>query len=459
MIVHTISEPNEKQKLFLLARKKIVGYGGARGGGKSWVLRLKAKLLALRYAGIRQCLVRKTYRELEENHIWELRKMLLGIARYYSSKKTFIFNNGSTLTLQYCAKDADIDNFQGVEYDVVFIDEATQLSEFQIKQIMASVRGVNEFPKRIYLTCNPGGQGHGYIKRIFIDRNYTEGEDPNDYEFIQSLVDDNYALMQMQPDYKKQLELLPERLKKAWLYGDWNIFEGQFFEDFVDDPKHYEDRQFTHVIEPFEIPSHWKIYRSYDFGYSKPFSVAWWAVDTDGVIYRILEYYGCTKEANVGVKLTADQQFAKIREIENQHRWLKGKQIQGIADPAIWNHSTGESIADIALKYQIYFSPGDNARISGWQQIHYRFQFDENGYPMMYIFNTCKAFIRTIPLLLYSETKPEDVDTDMEDHVADETRYMCMSRPLKAMIPVAENFDYYGDDPLNQRTNKYKKYR
>lgn len=459
MIVHTISEPNEKQKLFLLARKKIVGYGGARGGGKSWVLRLKAKLLSLRYPGIRQCLVRKTYRELEENHIWELRKMLLGIARYNSSKKTFIFNNGSTLTLQYCAKDADIDNFQGVEYDVVFIDEATQLSEFQIKQIMASVRGVNEFPKRIYLTCNPGGQGHGYIKRIFIDRNYTECEDPNDYEFIQSLVDDNYALMQMQPDYKKQLELLPERLKKAWLYGDWNIFEGQFFEDFVDDPKHYEDRQFTHVIEPFEIPSHWKIYRSYDFGYSKPFSVAWWAVDTDGVIYRILEYYGCTKEANVGVKLTADQQFAKIREIENQHRWLKGKQIQGIADPAIWNHSTGESIADIALKYQIYFSPGDNARISGWQQIHYRFQFDENGYPMMYIFNTCKAFIRTIPLLLYSETKPEDVDTDMEDHVADETRYMCMSRPLKAMIPVAENFDYYGDDPLNQRTNKYKKYR
>lgn len=456
MIKHTISEPNEKQKLFLKAKKKIIGYGGARGGGKSWVLRVKAVLLGLYYPGIRMCLVRKTYRELEENHIWELRKMLLGIARYNSSKKTFIFNNGSTLTLQYCAKDSDIDNFQGVEYDVVFIDEATQLSEFQIKQIMASVRGVNGFPKRIYLTCNPGGQGHGYIKRIFIDRNYEEGEDPDDYEFIQSLVDDNYALMKMQPDYKKQLELLPERLKKAWLYGDWNIFEGQFFEDFVDDPKHYNDRINTHVINPFEIPGHWKIYRSYDFGYSKPFSCAWWAVDEEGVLYRILEYYGCTKEANVGVKLTADQQFAKIKEIENEHRWLKGKPIQGIADPAIWNHSTGESIADIALKYNIYFTPGDNARISGWQQIHYRFQFDENGYPMMYIFNNCKAFIRTIPLLLYSETKPEDVDTDMEDHVADETRYMCMARPLKAIIPVANNFDYYGDDPLNQR-QKYRK--
>ena len=265
--------------------------------------------------------------------------------------------------------------------------------------------------------------------------------------------------MEAQPEYKKQLEALPEKLRKAWLYGDWNIFEGQFFEDFVDDPEHYEDRQYTHVIEPFEIPSHWKIYRSYDYGYAKPFSCAWWAVDTDGVIYRILEYYGCTKEANTGVKLTADQQFANIQKIEREHRWLKGKNIQGVADPAIWDAQRGESVADIALKYQIFFTPGDNARIPGWQQIHYRFQFDENGYPMMYIFNTCKAFIRTIPLLLYSETKPEDLDTTMEDHVADEARYFCMSRPLKARIPVAANFDYIGDDPLNQRVNKYKRFR
>ena len=454
MIKHTISAPNEKQKLFLLARKKNVGFGGARGGGKSWVVRVKAELLGKEYPGIRICIVRKTYKEIEDNHVGQLRTMLYGLATYNQSKKKFTFKNGSTITLQYCDKDKDIEKFQGVEYDVIFIDEATQLSEFQMKQIVASLRGVNEFPKRIYYTCNPGGQGHGYIKRIFVDRNFEEGEDPDDYEFIQSLVDDNYALMESQPDYKKQLEALPEKLRKAWLYGDWNIFEGQFFEDFVNDPKHYKDRQYTHVIEPFEIPSHWRIYRSYDFGYSKPFSCAWWAVDDEGVIYRILEYYGCTKEANTGLKLTADQQFAKIKEIENTHRWLKGKNISGVADPAIWNKSAGESINDIALKYQVYFSPGDNARIAGWQQVHYRFQFDENGYPMMYIFNNCKAFIRTIPLLLYSETIPEDVDTDMEDHVADEVRYMCMSRPIKAKIPVVNDTANYGDDPLNQRTNK-----
>lgn len=459
MITLNIPRPNRKQKRLFLARKKHIGYGGARGGGKSWAVRVKASLLAIQYAGIRICIVRKTYKELEENHVTQLSQMLFGIAKYNQSKKKFTFYNGSTITLQYCDKDKDLENFQGVEYDIFFIDEATQLSEHQMKIIAASCRGTNNFPKRVYYTCNPGGQGHGYIKRIFIDRNYNEGENPDDYEFIQALVDDNTALMEMQPEYKQQLEALPENLRKAWLYGDWNIFEGQFFEDFVDDPKHYLDRQWTHVIEPFEIPKYWEIYRSYDFGYSKPFSCAWWAVDQDGVFYRILEYYGCTKEPNTGIKLTANEQFAKIKEIEKTHRWLKDKNIHGIADPAIWEGSKGESINDIALKYQIYFTPGDNARIPGWQQIHYRFQFDENGYPMMYIFNTCKAFIRTIPLLLYSETKPEDVDTDMEDHVADETRYMCMSRPLKAKIPTVDNNKYGGFDPLNQRQKRYKNYR
>ena len=454
-----INRPNEKQKLFLKAKKKHIGFGGARGGGKSWAVRVKAVLLALNYAGIEMCIVRKTYPELEVNHIKQLKAMTLNnIAKYTQQKRILTFRNGSTIKFQYCRNDADLDNFQGAEYDVIFIDEATQFSENQLIEITACLRGVNDFPKRIYYTCNPGGQGHGYIKRIFIDKEYKGKEKPEDYIFIQSLVTDNYALMESQPDYKNQLEVLPEKLKRAWLYGDWDIFEGQFFEDFIDDPKHYEDRRYTHVIEPFEIPSGWKIYRSYDFGYSKPFSCAWWALDYDGVLYRILEYYGCTNEPNEGLKITADEQFAKIQEIERQHPWLKGKKIDGVADPAIWNASTGVSIADIAMDYGIYFQKGDNERIAGWQQMHYRFQFDENGYPMMYIFNTCKAFIRTIPLLLYSETIPEDLDTSMEDHVADEARYMCMSRPIKPRIPVV-NDNLPTDDPLNQRTPKYKRYR
>jgi len=242
------------------------------------------------------------------------------------------------------------------------------------------------------------------------------------------------------------LEKLPPKLRKAWLEGSWNIFEGQFFEDFIDDPQHYGDRQYSHVIDPFEIPSGWKIYRSFDWGYNKPFSCGWWAVDYDGVVYRILELYGCNETPNEGVKWTPPQVFAKIQEIEREHPWLAGKRIQGIADPAIWDAETGESIADVAARYQVYFTPGDHKRIPGWMQVHYRLAFDENGFPQMYVFSNCKAFIRTMPLLQYDEHKPEDLDTDGEDHVADEVRYFCMSRPIKPVVP--QEPDPFDSSPL-----------
>ena len=427
--------PSEKQKLFIQERHKHVAFGGARGGGKSWAVRWKAKMLALQYAGIRILIVRRTYPELMNNHIVQLRSELAGIARYNDKDKVIKFENGSTINFTYCARDADLDRMQGVEYDVIFLDEATQLSEFQIKSIAACLRGVNNFPKRMYYTCNPGGQAHGYIKRLFVDRKYENDEDPEDYAFIQSLVTDNVALMKSQPDYIKQLDSLPNKLKAAWRYGAWNVFEGMFFEEFRDDPTHYEDRQYTHVIEPFEVPQGWKIYRSYDFGYAKPFSCAWWAVDYDGVVYRILELYGCTNSPNEGVKWTPDVQFKEISKIEKEHPLLRGKTINGVADPSIWDGSRGESVAETAEKYGVYFEPGDNERIAGWMQVRYRLQFDQNGYPMLYVFKNCSAFIRTIPLMMFSETKPEDLDTTLEDHVADEVRYFCMSRPITPKVP------------------------
>lgn len=442
-----IPEPNEKQKLVLSAKAKHIGFGGARGGGKSWVVRAKAKLLAFEYKGIKELIVRRTYPELINNHINILRQELLGAAKYNDKDKVLKFENGSTINFTYCDNDKDLDRLQGQEYDIIFLDEATQLSEYQMKTITACLRGVNNFPKRIYYTCNPGGQGHGYIKRIFIDKAYEAGEIPEDYYFVQSLVTDNKVLMESQPDYIKQLEALPPKIRKAWLEGDWDVYEGQFFEDFVDRPDYYADRTWTHVIDPFEIPEGWKIYRSFDWGYNKPFSCGWWAVDFDGVAYRILELYGCTKVPNEGVKWTPPQVFAEIARIEREHRWLKGKKIIGIADPAIWNAETGKSIADVAAEHSVFFTKGDHERIAGWMQVHYRFAFDDNGFPMMYVFSNCKAFIRTMPLLQYDEHKPEDLDTDGEDHVADEVRYFLMSRPIKPRV--AKKPDDFANNPLN----------
>jgi len=459
---------SEKQISFFKARTKHVGFGGARGGGKSWAVRAKAKMLCVKYPGIKILIIRRTYPELVSNHIENLRTELQGFAKYNETKKVFKFANGSTIKFGYCNADRDLGQYQGAEYDVIFLDEATQLQEEWIKKITACLRGVNNFPKRIYYTCNPGGASHSYFKRLFIDKKYEKGEKTEDYCFIQALAQDNIALMEQQPDYIDQLEALPHKLREAWLYGRWDIFEGQFFEDFRAEPdlekckdagitqeEALQQRRYTHVIPAFDInrgPARgWNIMRSYDFGYNKPYSLAYWAIDYDGVLYRILELYGCTQDPNVGKKQTPDEQFRIAAEFERSHPWLKDRKIvDSVADPSIWDTSRGESIADTAERYGIYFTPGDNERIAGWMQVHYRLQFDDNGYPRMYVFDNCNAFIRTIPQMMYSQTRPEDLDTTLEDHVADEVRYMCMSKPVAPILKKETNLQL--TDPLNQLT-------
>lgn len=246
-----------KQHEFMMAHERYVAYGGARGGGKSWALREKAKRLALKWPGIRILIIRKNLDDLRQNHINPLRHEIPeAVARYRELDKTFYFANGSTLKMAYFKTDHDADKFQGQEYDIIGIDEATQLLEHTFVVLKACLRGANNFPKRIYLTCNPGGVGHAWVKRLFIERDFLPNENGDDYAFIQALVDDNPKLNRADPHYMRQLEELPEELRRMWRYGDWDVVVGQYFNEF---------RREQHVMEPRRIPSRWRRYRAIDY--------------------------------------------------------------------------------------------------------------------------------------------------------------------------------------------------
>lgn len=440
--------PNKKQAKFFSSKAKYVAYGGARGGGKSWAMRRKAVMLCMRYEKLRILLLRRTYRELSENHVRPLVAELAGYARFNQQEMSFNFPNGSRLVLGYCDNDADCMRYQGQEYEVIMFDEATNFLENWIRFISSTLRTTRtDFRTRIYFTCNPGGPGHAYIKRLFIDRNYKDKEDPDDYEFIAARVYDNKALMDASPDYVKNLEALPSNIRKAHLEGDWNVYSGQVFDEFRDDPEHYIDRKWTHVIETFTPPANWKIYRAFDHGYSKPFAMTYFAVDEDGRLYELLEIYGCVAgEENVGVKFDVNKIAETVCDVEKSHPYLSGKEIRGIADPAIWQRTTGVSIAETLAEHGLYFDKGENARIPSIQQVHNRLCFDENGIPMIYFFKNCKDMIRTLPTLQYDDNKVEDVDTDGEDHLFDTLRYMCAANPIRSLPNVKERLKMY--DPL-----------
>lgn len=442
--------PNVRQRAFFASETLHTMYGGARGGGKSWAARRKANLLCINYADLKGLLLRRTYRELQINHILPLQAELNGYARWKESEKAFLYPNGSRLQLGYCACDSDKLQYQGAEYDFIIFEEATNFEESWITFIATALRTTRaDFRPRIYYTCNPGGVSHAYFKRLFIDRQFVEGEDPDDYLYIPATVRDNAVLMERNPGYIKQLEALPENLRRAHLDGDWNVFDGAFFAELRLFAKPLADATMTHVVEPFDIPYSWRIYRSFDWGYSKPSACLWWAVDYDGRAYLADELYTCaarggTMIPDTGLKWSADQVFAEIHRRESER--FPGRQITGVADPAIWAENGGEPIVAAADRHQVYFDRADHTRIAGWMQVRRRLQFGEDGRPMLYIFSTCKNTLRTLPILQYSARDPEDLDTTEEDHIADALRYFCMMSPLAPSREIQQNYPIL--DPL-----------
>mgnify|MGYP000519510103 CR=1 FL=1 len=411
-----IGTPNAKQDEFLRCKKKYVAFGGARGGGKSWAVRCKAKLLAQRYPGIRMLLVRRTMPEIEANHLETLRLELAGTAVYRAEERRFVFGNGSVLQFGYCACDRDADRYQGAEYDVIFFDEATQLKEQWMRKLAACVRGVNGFPKRIYYTCNPGNVGHGWVKRLFIDRRMEDGERAEDYAFIPASIYDNEILLSANPEYLRALESLPEDMRRAHLYGDWDAMAGQYF------------RQ-RHVIAPFELPRWWRRFRSMDWGYNDPCCVLWHAVDGDGRVYTYRELYVRQRRADQVaqsiIKLSGDEDISYT--VASPDMWQKrGAILKG-------DGFEGESLAELFARGGVPLASADNARIAGWQRVRGYMADGADGKPMWQAFDCCENLIRTLPMLMYSPHNREDA-ADGEDHAPEALRYGLMSRPNKSSI-------------------------
>lgn len=412
-------EPSDRQKEFFLATAKHIAYGGARGGGKSWAMRRKFVLLCCNYPGIKCLLLRRTFPELEQNHIIPLLSELNGFAQYKQTERCFIFPNGSRLKLGYCDTEKDVFQYQGQEYEVIGFEEATQFTEFQMRYIATSNRTTRtDFSPRIYYTCNPGGVGHDFIKRLFIDRNFTEFENPDDYVFIPAKVSDNKVLMEADPQYINNLKALPEHLRRAYLDGDWDIVEGQFFTEF---------RREKHVIKPFPIPLEWRRFRAMDWGFNDPTCVLWFAVAPDLHIYVYREIYQSQTLASDMAKLI------------KQTNGLD-KIAYTVASPDMWQKrgakdvSGGECIAETFMHNDVPLIKADNARVIGWQRVRENLADSPDGTPYVQIFDCCTNLIRTLPTLFIDPHEREDVGDGCEDHAGEALRYGLMSRPSPARL-------------------------
>lgn len=445
-MVFDIGELYPKQKEFCLATNKYICYGGARGGGKSHVSRIKMCLLALNYSGIQILLLRRTLAELRENHVLQLQKLLKNIAVYKESTKEFLFPNGSRIKLGYCDNEKDVLQYQGQAYEVIVLEEATHFTEFQFQTLTESNRmsgNMKEsFNPRMYFTCNPGGVGHLWVKRLFIDRDYTPTENPDDYKFIPSLVFENKYIMEHDPNYVKVLENLPEDRKQAMLYGNWDIFDGQFFREF---------KRSIHVIEPFQISEHWNRYIAMDYGLDM-FAVLFIAIDTKGRAYVYNEIH----KSNLIVS-EARQTLKSIM------RHYKYKYIY--APPDLWNRNrdTGKSTAELFYEGGIDLTKASNNRIAGWlnvkEWLKVRKVRDEQTGELyedsdLKIFSNCINLIKYLPQLQHDEKEPNDVATEPHEptHITDALRYFCVSRtaPTKEVKNVEKTFNFDFEKPVQK---------
>lgn len=458
---------HHKQAIALDTEATEVLYGGAAGGGKSHLMRVAAIMWCGAIPGLQVYLFRRIRDDLIKNHMegphgfrailapW----VLCGFVRIVDDEIRFW--NGSKIYLCHCKDAKDVYKYQGAEIHVLLIDELTHFTDEMYRFLRNRVRMVginvpahyaNKFP-RILAGANPGNIGHLFVKRTFVDgsESYDVRKMPADEggmkrQFIPALLEDNPSMLQDDPEYEMRLEGLGSaQLVQAMRYGNWDVVEGAFFDCW--DAK-------RHVVRPFTIPEGWMRFSSMDWGSAAPFSVGWWAVATEpktvengaggkvtiprGCLVRYREWYGASKP-NVGLKLHAEQVAEGILSREK-----KGEVSYRVLDPAAFAEDGGKSLAHRMSEKGVHFRPADNARVAGrgamggWDQMRARMVGDGDGNPMIVCFSTCHDSIRTIPALQHDSTRPEDVDTDGEDHAGDEWRYGCNSRPWARPVKPAD---------------------
>lgn len=475
-----IWEAQPKQAAFISCPCDDVAFGGARGGGKTdgIVGDFISHEDIYRQHAVGMVFRRERTQLIE--FIERAKQIMLPLSyKWHEQDKYFRGPQGGRLRCSYVENDSDADAYQGHSYTRLYPEEmGTFPSEAPINKLQATLRSGQGVPCQMKGTCNPGGPGHQWVKaRYRLDTNprgmevykfeyvnpFTKKKIEKTRVFIPSKVVDNKYLGD---DYVANLfQVGSENLVRAWLEGDWSVIEGAFFPEWSTE---------KHVIKPFEVPATWLRFRSADWGSAKPFSVGWWAVVGDdfqipglhqrkvlprGAIVRYREWYGANAP-NVGIKFTAEQVADGIIEREvYEPRDLEGRTAiaYGVLDPSAFRVDGGPSIAERMATRRVFFRHADNARVSGkgalggWDQLRARLIGDGER-PGIYFFSTCKDSIRTLPALQHDSDKPEDVDTEGEDHAPDEIRYACMSRPYIKQIPSRPESKILGVGPHNTVT-------
>lgn len=412
--------PTERQIEFLHAvdESKYVLFGGAKGGGKSYILRWALVRQLLKWAkdghrSVRVGLFCEDYPSLRDRQITKINKEFptwLGtLTGSQVEGMSFILKpiyGGGVIALRNLD---DVSKYASSEFAAVGVDELTKNLRPTFDQFRSIIRWPGIENTKFIAGTNPGEIGHLWVKKLWIDRHFDPEDPPQEeFKFVKSLPTDNPYNSQT---YLEELKRLPEKLRKAYWDGSWDIFEGQYFTEW--------DR-YKHVVEPFAIPDSWKRFRAYDHGRTAPACCLWFALDHDGKVWVYREYYAAGKNV--------DQIAQEINRLSAGETY-----DYSIADPAIFartglvDATGGQTIAESFSRQGVSFIPASNRRIDGWAIMHQYLFTDMHKEPLLTFFSTCYNSIRTIPALVHDEVKPEDIDTFGEDHAADAVRYMLVT--------------------------------